>query len=57
MTATACFNTPMCGYIATCPDCYGCDDCCQCEYACPDCQQLHEACWCEAINDQWEEQA
>lgn len=27
---TACFNTPMCGYVATCPDCYGCDDCCRC---------------------------
>jgi hypothetical protein len=43
----SCRESPMCGYVATCPDCDGCDDCCDCAWKCPDCGVEKKDCWCE----------
>ena len=45
----ACRESPMCGLLATCPDCECCEDCCRCDYQCPDCgEEKHEGpCWGE----------
>lgn len=46
----ACRETPMCAYLATCPECDGCDDCCSCLGNCPDCGVAIEDCWCDGWN-------
>lgn len=43
----SCRESPMCGYIATCPDCDGCNDCCQCDTRCAFTGCDKSDCWCE----------
>lgn len=59
MSATICKNTPECGYLATCPDRYGCDYCCRCSAAifCPHGFWLDECLACEDEEDAWSDQA
>lgn len=48
MSNIACRESPMCGYLAECPDCDCCADCCRCGFdACECCGGSPNQCECE----------